>query len=250
MTAAGKRNRLETNDMTATETSLRGDFTQRATVRPGDEAWVWSPNREVQRLRLDRIGDEIARATSLVRYPPNSRFPTHTHGGGEEILVLDGEFSDESGDYAAGTYLRNPPGSAHAPFSEPGCLLLVKLWQFAPDDGEHLVVDTTRARWRAGPAAGVDTLPLHAHAGVRTVLERWAGGTTSRISAAPGGAEIYVVDGDLVEQAEPYPCGSWLRLPPGAVADFTAGADGALVYLKTGAVAAAEIPLPGSRPAP
>ena len=65
---------------------------------------------------LDRIGDEVARATSIVRYAPGSSFARHEHAKGEEFLVLEGIFSDDSGDYPAGFYVRNPPGSGHTPF--------------------------------------------------------------------------------------------------------------------------------------
>jgi anti-sigma factor ChrR (cupin superfamily) len=34
-------------------------------------------------------------------------------------------------DFGPGTYIKNPPGSSHAPFSENGCTLLVKL-RWAP----------------------------------------------------------------------------------------------------------------------
>ena len=78
----------------------------------------------VDRRPLDRIGEEVARATSIVRYAPGSRFSAHTHGGGEEFIVLDGVFQDEHGDYPPGTYVRNPPGTRHTPGSEPGRLPL------------------------------------------------------------------------------------------------------------------------------
>lgn len=224
--------------------SLRDDFTRRAVVRPGDEPWVWSPNREVQRLRLDRIGAEVARATSIVRYPPDSRFPTHTHGGGEEILVLDGVFSDASGHYETGAYVRNPPGSAHAPYSEGGCLLFVKLWQFAPDDDARIVIDTRHARWRAGGTRGTETLPLHAHRGVRTALRRWGAGASPGREPAPGGAEIYVLDGSLEDASGEYAAGTWLRQPPGSELALRAGAGGARFYIKTGGLLADSIPLP------
>lgn len=77
---------------------------------------------------------EVARATSIVRYSPGSRFSPHEHGGGEEFLVLEGVFSDEHGDDGPGTYVRNPVGSAHAPFSAAGCTILVKLRQMDPAD--------------------------------------------------------------------------------------------------------------------
>jgi anti-sigma factor ChrR (cupin superfamily) len=111
---------------------VNADFSQRVVIRPEDRQWVPSPAGGVQRVMLDRIGEEVARATSLVRYAPGTAFPEHVHGGGEEILVLDGVLADEHGTYAAGTYLRNPLGTRHSPPSEGGCTLFVKLRQFAP----------------------------------------------------------------------------------------------------------------------
>ncbi|WP_299047113.1 cupin domain-containing protein [uncultured Tateyamaria sp.] len=122
---------------------LNADFTRRAVVHAAGQDFVPSPMPGVERLMLDRIGDEVARATTIVRYAPGSNFSPHTHDGGEEFLVLDGVFQDEHGDSPAGTYVRNPPGSRHQPGSEPGCTIFVKLRQFASDDDRHVVVDTT-----------------------------------------------------------------------------------------------------------
>ena len=121
---------------------LHADLSQRVVLRPDERTWQASPLPGVMRQMLDRVGDEVARATSVVRYAPGSHFAPHTHGGGEEILVLEGVFSDEHGDYPAGTYLRNPSGSGHAPFSDQGCTLLVKLMQMHPADQQRLVIDT------------------------------------------------------------------------------------------------------------
>ena len=85
---------------------INADFSQRAIVTPADWCWVGSPESGVERMMLDRIGEEVARATSIVRYAPGSRFPRHEHAKGEEFLVLDGVFSDESGDYGPGAYVR------------------------------------------------------------------------------------------------------------------------------------------------
>src|SRR3954470_12513782 len=86
---------------------IHADFSQRVVVRPGDVPWVPSPAAGIERRMLDRIGEEVARATSFVRYAPRSRFSPHVHGGGEEFLVLEGEFADESGRYPEGFYVRN-----------------------------------------------------------------------------------------------------------------------------------------------
>lgn len=110
---------------------INSDFSQRVVILPQQYQFIASPLAGVSRMMLDRAGEEVARATSIVRYAAGSGYSAHTHNGGEEILVLAGVFSDEHGDYPAGTYLRNPPGTSHKPFSADGCTLLVKLWQFA-----------------------------------------------------------------------------------------------------------------------
>jgi len=123
--------------------NLNSDFGARAAVHAARLDWTPSPISGVDRRMLDRIGDEVAHATSIVCYAPHSHFAPHTHGGGEEFLVLDGVFQDEHGDYPAGTYVRNPPTSSHTPGSEPGCTIFVKLWQFDPDDRTPVRTDTT-----------------------------------------------------------------------------------------------------------
>lgn len=121
---------------------INADFARRAAVPTDRVEWVPSPMPGVERKMLDRVGDEVARVISIVRYAPGSRFSPHTHDGGEEFLVLDGVFQDEHGDFPTGTYVRNPPGSRHRPGSKPGCTILVELRQFDLDDREHIVVDT------------------------------------------------------------------------------------------------------------
>lgn len=110
--------------------NINADFASRAAVHAGRLDWTPSPLPGVDRRMLDRVGEEVARATSIVRYAPGSHFSPHTHGGGEEFLVLDGVFQDEHGDFPVGTYVRNPPTSRHTPGSTAGCTIFVKLWQF------------------------------------------------------------------------------------------------------------------------
>ena len=132
---------------------INADFTARALVNAGGLDWIPSPMPGVDRRLFDRIGDEVARATTIVRYAPYSRFSAHAHDGGEEFIVLDGAFQDEHGDYPTGTYVRNPPTSRHTPGAEPGCVIFVKLWQFDPDDRTHVRISwTTRPRCRTAPA--------------------------------------------------------------------------------------------------
>ena len=103
------------------------DFAQRVVVPPEQHQWVSSPTPGVNRVMLDRDGVESGRATSLVRYAPNTTFPLHVHGGGEEILVLEGTFYDEHGVYPKGTWIRSPHLSAHQPYTkDDGALIYVK----------------------------------------------------------------------------------------------------------------------------
>lgn len=214
--------------------NLNDDFSMRIVAPAADAAWTPSPQSGVDRRMLDRVGGEVARATSIVRYAPGSRFDRHVHAGGEEILVLDGVFSDESGDHAAGSYLRNPPGSDHAPFSREGCLLFVKLRQFAPDDLVSVRCDTRSLPWRQGLVPGLSVMPLHSHDGVDTALVRWAPNTRFNAHVHPGGEEILVLEGVFSDDAGDYPAGTWLRSPRWSRhAPFT-GPAGALIFVKVG----------------
>lgn len=214
-------------------TRLRADFSKRAVVRPGEEDWVPSPMPGVERQRLDRIGDEVARATSIVRYAPSSTFEQHTHGGGEEFLVLDGVFSDEHGDYLPGCYVRNPPGSAHTPASRDGCTIFVKLHQFDPADQARVVVPTRDAAFRPGLVPGLSVLPLHQFATEQVALVRWAPGTRFSRHRHFGGEEIFVIEGVFEDEHGRYPAGSWLRSPDQSEHTPFSN-EGCLIYVKTG----------------
>lgn len=214
--------------------NLNDDFTQRVVSYAANAVWAPSPLPGVKRRMLDRVGGEVARATSIVRYEPGASFERHLHGGGEEILVLEGVFSDEQGDYPAGTYIRNPPGSSHAPFSREGCVLFVKLWQFAALDSEMVRIDTRTEAWQPGLVPGLSVMPLHSYDGVNTALVRWDPDTRFNPHSHPGGEEILVLDGMLRDDAGDYPALTWLRSPRWSQhAPFT-GAEGALIYVKVG----------------
>lgn len=140
--------------------NVNADFTLKAVMDTHALTWEPSPMAGVDRQALDSVGDEVARASSLVRYAAGSGYSAHTHGGGEEILVLDGIFSDEHalvrwapntqfnphvhpggeeilvlqgvfhdehGTYPQGTWIRSPRYSRHAPFTQSeGALIYVK----------------------------------------------------------------------------------------------------------------------------
>lgn len=221
---------------------INADLSLPARVDTEAMPWTPSPQPGVERKMLDRDGGEIARATSLVRYAPGSVFPAHEHGGGEEILVLAGTFEDEAGRYPAGTYLRNPIGSRHAPRSAEGCTLLVKLRQFVPGDGARVVIDTRRAEWQPGRAAGVSGLPLHSFGSERVLLSRWAPGTLEYPAHDhPGGEEVFVVEGALEDEQGRYPRGTWIRLPVGS-RHKPASPEGCLLWVKLGHLAPATAP--------
>ena len=213
---------------------IHSDFSQRVVVLPAQYQFVPSPLPGVSRMMLDRVGGEVARATSIVRYEPGAGYSSHRHDGGEEILVLDGVFSDEHGDYPAGSYLRNPPGTSHQPFSVGGCTLLVKLWQFAEDDLMQFSLDTQTAEWRPGLVPGLSVLPLHEHNGVQTALVRWAPHTQFNRHVHAGGEEILVLEGLFCDEFGEYPAKSWLRSPRySSHTPFTLE-QGALIYVKVG----------------
>ena len=214
--------------------NINSDLSERIVLHADQLAWHASPIQGVERQMLDRDGEEVARATSVVRYAPNTEFTSHTHNGGEEILVLDGCFSDERGDYPAGTYLRNPPGSQHAPFSTEGCTLFVKLRQIAQTDSQELPLNTKVSDWYPGLVPGLSVMPLHEHDGVSTALVRWAPNTVFNPHLHPGGEEIYVLDGVFHDEFGVYPKGSWIRSPRYSKhAPFTRE-EGALIYVKVG----------------
>jgi anti-sigma factor ChrR (cupin superfamily) len=212
---------------------LYADLHQRVVLNLPSQPWTPSPMPGVERRLLDRDGAEMGRATSIVRYAPGSAFPTHRHGGGEEILVLEGTFSDGQGDHGPGTYLRNPAGSRHAPFSREGCVLLVKLWQMHPADQTAVVINTRRAAWRPGLIDGLEVMPLHAWGSEHVALVRWAPDTVFHPHRHPGGEEILVLDGVLQDGQGTYPAGTWLRNPPGSVhRPWSDG--GCTIWVKTG----------------
>ena len=208
---------------------LNADFTQRAEVVASDDLWQRSPEMGVDRLMLDRVGDEVARATSIVRYDADSSFARHEHAKGEEFLVLEGVFSDETGDYPVGSYVRNPPGTSHAPFSEQGCRILVKLRQFAADDLAQFAIDTCDPSiWNEQR-----TLPLHTFAEERVRMQRLDRAESLTIAPTDGGAEVFVVQGALATDSRRYPAEAWLRFPAGDGAVLDAN-EPTLVWVKTG----------------
>jgi quercetin dioxygenase-like cupin family protein len=212
---------------------LNDDLSVRTAVHAASLDWIASPTKGVDRRMLFRIGDEKARATSIVRYAPESRFPHHGHPGGEEFFVLEGTFQDETGDFPAGTYVRNPPGTGHAPGSQDGCIIFVKLWQFRQDDQARTVRrpgEGEKAELFAGVLAST-ILFDNSHEQVR--MEQWQPGAELQFSN-PDGLEILTLSGAFSDGKEMFEAQSWLRLPAGFFLNAKVGPNGARIWLKAG----------------
>ncbi|PUB16431.1 cupin domain-containing protein [Yoonia sediminilitoris] len=218
---------------------LNADFGARVVVHSEKLDWIASPMAGVERRMLDRIGDEVARATTIVRYAPGSHFSEHTHTGGEEFIVLDGVFQDEHNDFPVGSYVRNPPTTKHAPWSVEGCTIFVKLWQFDKDDRTQF--HKTMADETAPPINGVATAELHRDAWEKVTYHEISPGATLEI-AEPGGTEALVLAGSVTEGGDTLNTGGWLRLPHGHPLSAKAGDDGAKLWIKTGHLAHAKAP--------
>lgn len=222
---------------------LNTDFDERVLIHADSVPWVQSPTVGVDRRMLDRIGGEVARATSIVRYAPDSLFPPHTHDGGEEFVVLEGVFQDEHGDYPAGTYVRNPPTTRHRPGSKDGCIIFVKLWQFDRADRTAVTINMNEHVPTPDPdQPGVAVQPLFEDARETVKLETWAPGADISFDA-PGGAELFVLDGSFRESGDNLHVHSWLRLPIGSRVKAVAGDEGARVWIKIGGLRFLDPPL-------
>lgn len=191
---------------------LNMDFAKKVVINTREQPWLQSPMAGVWRKPLAREDAERGHATSIVKYEPGAGFSEHGHPLGEEILVLSGVFSDESGDYSAGTYFRNPEGFRHAPFSKEGCEILVKLHQFQSDDDNRICIDTMNNNWQPG-IGGLEVMPLHQHKTESVALVKWPVGERFQPHAHFGGEEIYVISGEFIDEFGHYPAGTWIRSP-------------------------------------
>lgn len=228
--------------------SINGDLESFCAVDTSRMQWTASPSGTVWRKRVHLVGPaESGQVTSIVRYDRDSSFPEHDHPGGEEILVLQGVFSDQQGDWPAGTYLLNPEGFRHAPFSGPGCVLFVKLRQYPGKNRHHLATDTNALSWQACAVPGVARKPLYSQAGYTDTVElqKWDAGTDAGVTNYPEGAEIFVIDGSFSDESGHYATGHWLRFPAGS-SHHPQTATGCTIYLKQ---AGLKYLMPGERSA-
>ncbi len=195
---------------------INADFSERVVIDTNTMTWTGSPSDGVERKMLDRIGAEVARATTIVRFKPGADFNAHKHAKGEEFFVLDGTFGDEQGNYPAGSYIRNPAGTHHTPICPEGCTIFVKLRQFADDDARQFVIDTNEAAWQPREIPGLSAIPLHEHGNEKVYLVRFDPGAAVEHDPHPGGEEVFVLSGELRDEHGVYPAGTWLRQPDGS----------------------------------
>jgi len=217
--------------------SIHGDLSARVVVDTKTLPWTASPSGTVWRKRLHLVGPtESGQVTSLVRFQENSHFHAHDHPDGEEILVLEGVFSDEFGDWSAASYLLNPEGFRHTPFSRDGCLLFVKLRQFPGRDRRHVATSTEQIAWR--PGHGRATKPLYAQEGYADVtrLEEWYPGSTLPDLSYANGAELFVLSGSFQDEHGIYGAHTWLRFPAQS-RHSPRTAQGCQLYIKEGGFA-------------
>jgi len=224
---------------------LNADLARRAAVDSSAIDWAPSPLDGVERRMLERDGDEVARATTIVRFAPDSYFSEHEHSGGEEFIVLAGTFSDQYGDFPAGTYLRNPVGSRHRPHSRDGCTIFVKLHWMHGDDQTFVRTDLgDTALWRPSGVDGVEMMALHAFGEETVTHYRLAPGAAIPERTLPGGEELFVLDGSCNDINGGYGAGYWLRQPGGAVPTLVSE-QGCRLYVKRGHLAnPPALPLP------
>lgn len=221
---------------------INAAFDEPAFVKSDKVEWLASPMAGVDRKMLDRIGGEVARATSIVRYAEGSSFSEHTHSGGEEFIVLEGVFQDEHGDYPAGTYVRNPVGTHHIPRSEPGCTIFVKLWQFDPEDQEQFAIDLNKLELNDDTNRdGVRQAALAERDYEFVAVEEWRPDVSHQIQAE-GGFEILILTGEIAYGGKTFGKHDWLRFPSGETARLTAGEQGARFWTKRGHLSQITVP--------
>lgn len=235
LTQGRVRPREGSDPLAMVEEAINGDLGARAAVATAAMPWAPSPSPSVWRKRVHRVGPkESGQVTSVVRYDPASSFKAHGHPDGEEILVLEGVFTDDRGDWPAGTYLLNPEGYRHAPSSRGGCVLFVKLRQFPGLDRRQVALDTSDLAWQPGDIPGTEIKPLYSQNGYSDTmaLERWPPGFGC-VRDYAGGVEVFVLDGAFRDEAGNYEAGTWIRLPEGA-SHSARTAGGCTVYIKQG----------------
>jgi hypothetical protein len=171
--------------------------------------------------------------TVLIQFPAGRTFRKFGHEGGMELLVLSGVFSDSDGDYGAGSYVRNPAGTYHQPFTSNGCTVLLKLGRFQPMDRKRVVIDTMNSAHRWLPVAdpGVSRLALHHFSEEDIYLYRIRSECWITFKHENHGLELFICNGSISVKGDLYVPGDWLRYPVGSKVKVSAVGDVCL-YVK------------------
>ena len=218
---------------------INADLNQQVVIDTANMEWQPSPSGTVWRKPLYREGGEFGPVTSIVKYDAGGKFRTHSHPQGEEIFVLEGEFCDDHGRYPAGTYLLNPDGTQHAPYSDQGCILLVRLRQYDGEDRKQVLINTNETSWHQGMVEGLTVLPLYSQMDYpeNMALVRWRPETYFPQHTHPGGEEIFVIEGTFEDDHGVYPQGTWIRSPHMSI-HRPYSKEGCLIYVRVGGLAA------------
>jgi hypothetical protein len=217
---------------------INADMSKLVSMDTNSMKWQESPSGTVWRKRLHLVGpSEAGQVTSLVMYEANADFHAHAHPGGEEILVLGGTFSDERGDFTAGTYLLNPEGYEHTPFSKDGGVIFVKLKQYPGDSRNQIVVQTQNKEWIESTVPGVSIKMLYSEHNYpeETSLQKWNKGASPGKLSYSQGAEIFILKGSIQDEFGLHSEMSWLRYPAGAE-HTPSSPEGCEIYIKRGGV--------------
>jgi anti-sigma factor ChrR (cupin superfamily) len=222
-----------------TEVDVNADLSQHVVVDTTSMDWEASPSGSVWRKPLYRQGGEFGPVTSIVKYEAGGKFRSHPHPQGEEIFVLEGEFCDDHDRYPAGSYILNPDGSQHAPYSDTGCILFVRLRQYDGADRKQLVINTDKSAWHQGMVEGLSVLPLYSQANYpeNMALVRWQPDTYFPEHVHPGGEEILVLEGTFEDEHGQYPEGTWIR-GPHMSRHKPYSREGCLIYVRVGGLPA------------
>lgn len=220
------------------QSSINGNLSDSVVVHTSKMKWMVSPSSTVWRKRLHLVGAaESGQVTSLVRFDPNSSFPVHDHPDGEEIFVLDGEFCDDQGDWGAGSYMLNPEGFRHQPYSRRGCVLFVKLRQYLGRNRDHVTLRTGAVDWQPSQYPGISEKILYSDTAYTESmqLECWQPGLASIERSYPDGAEFFVLEGGFSDQQQNFGKGDWIRLPA-FTEHLVQSTSGCVLYVKLNAV--------------
>ena len=212
--------------------NINDDIRKKVVVHPRNKQWTAEHSGMCETLYLDLVDKVKPVATKLVRISPSSILPPEMIGGGKEVLVLEGTYNDQRGEYPTGSYMRFPPGTKQEAFTDKGCLLFVKTWQFEPTDRKRVNIDAFRAEMkRPRKRQGVVLQQLYSDYREDVRIEHWERNHRLVIHQC-NGLEVLLLSGEFFEPSASYKPLSWVRLPPGRPLKVVVGDQGVRVLIK------------------